>query len=118
LTPDLSREDDRALSAAEVAGKGTRAAKGTSEGVVAHADDADVVGATQLPRALGALLGHLDLDGVLDERGDGQAGNAKAGGVLDDLGSLEGLGVLAAGRAVDGSRQGAGAVLVHLRERG
>lgn len=57
---------------------------------------------------------HLDLDrevGVCSQR---QAADAKSGYVLGDLSVLEGLGVGASGRRVNGGRQRARTVLVNL----
>ena len=102
-----------ALAGGGVLGKGGGAAKGAGAGAVADADDADVLGVADGALA-GHAGGHLDLQGEVGVGGEGEALEAEAGDVLDDVGLLEGAGVLAARGAVDVGRQGAGAVLVDL----
>ena len=95
--------------------EGGAATKGTSSGSVADAHDADVVHTSN-----GALASHarrhLDLEGEVGVRGQGNALDAETWDVLRDLGILEGVRIRASRGGINSSIQGAGAILVDLGE--
>lgn len=93
--------------------KRSRTTKRTGRGAIPDAYNAHVRGAAD-----GAVARHtrrhLDLQGEIRLGREREPAHAQAGNILDDVGILEGVGVGAARRAVDGGRQGSRAVLVDL----
>lgn len=103
---------DGALAAGGGLGEGGGATEGTSGGVVAEADNADVCSAADSGIASHAS-GHLDLDVEVGVCGETETSD-EAGDVVGDVGSLEGRHLGASRGAVDHGLEGTGAVLVDL----
>lgn len=89
------------------------AAKRTSTGGIAHTNNAHAFDAGNLSITCHAR-GHLDLDGVISIRY--RANTGRAGDVTNDGCRLERAGIRAAGSAVDGSIERAGAIFIDLKK--
>jgi hypothetical protein len=101
------------LTSSRALREGSRAAKGTGGSTVAHTDNADVLGATNLAVA-GHALGHLDLYGEVGVGREGETAEAKARDVLCYSSGLEGVGACTAGRGIYGGGKRSSTVLVDL----
>ena len=111
--PLLEPESNSSLPRGRRLGEGSRSAKGTSSSTVADTNDADVFD-TGDSGVAGHALGHADLEREFSVGGEGETLDTEAWDILGDLGGLEGVGVSAAGGAVDRGPERASTILVDL----